>query len=202
MRSQALIYENGNLVLKGPMSQADVRNRNGRIYPKDVLREAVFDLIARVNREPQEVYSELEHPQSTVLERRKSCGLLTEVTWDENEGIAYCKVEIFPDTVTGQKVLKGHNNGETYGISTRSLGSLNEDQEVQPGLKIITSDVIQTHGMQSCQICDLNEGTENTLDDFFIEEKCDCVFDKLDIAGKVEVRQHVVDRICSIFEGE
>lgn len=198
--SMSILYENGKVILKGPFSQAQIRNRNGRIYPHNILREAIQDLIKRVEAQPQTVYSELEHPNYAEIKPEKACGLLTEVTWDEPTGIAYCKVEILDSTPFGREVLRNLQKGETYGISTRALGTLNEDKVVQPGLKIITGDIVKT---PSCQICSLNESESNTLDDFFVdlnESDCGCKFKSMPIDVQVQVKQHVVDAISNLFK--
>lgn len=199
MNSIQVLHENGKLVLKGPMSQADVRNRNGRLYPKATLRKATLELSERVSKQPQTVWSELEHPGYPELIREKACGVLTEVTWDEDSGIAYCKVEILPDTMVGKKVLNGVKNGATYGISTRGAGSLDESKVVQDDLVFHTADVIET--LQSCQICRLTEGTENTLDDFLLEkhEECECMFSKMSLSEQIQVREYLAESIIKIF---
>lgn len=202
METIQILHENGKLILKGPMSQADVRNRNGRVYPKAHLRKAVLNLSERVSRQPQAVYSELEHPSYPDLIRTKSCGLLTEVTWDEDSGISYCKVEILPDTATGKEVLEGISKGVTYGISTRGAGSLDENKVVQDDLFFYTADVIKT--LQSCQICRLTEGVEdpsNTLDDFLVEAKeCECKFHKMDLVDQIQLRDHLVESFTKLFK--
>lgn len=195
-----VLHENGKLVLKGPMTQADVRNRNGRLYPKDVLRKAVLDLSERVSKQPQSVWSELEHPGYPDLKREKACGLLTEVTWDESTGISYCKVEILPDTDVGKRVINGVRNGGTYGISTRGSGSLDESKVVQADLVFHTADVIET--LQSCQICRLTEGVEeNTLDDFLLEssDHCQCMFSKMTMSEQIQLRHHLAESIIKLF---
>lgn len=199
-----VLHENGKLVLRGPMTQADVRNRNGRLYPKDVLRSAVLDLSARVSKIPQTVYSELEHPQYDDLIKEKACGLLTEVSWDEDSGIGYCKVEILDSTPTGKEVLEGVANGNTYGISTRGSGSLDDNKVVQDDLYFHTADVIKT--LQSCQICRLSEGVENptnTLDDMLLEVKkdsnCKCIFHDLSMGEQIQLRDYVAKTITNLF---
>lgn len=186
------------------MTQADVRNRNDRIYPKAYLRPAVLDLAMRVgggSKTP--IYSELEHPNYTELIFEKSCGVLTEVTWDEATGISYCKVEIHDSTPMGREVLEGVAKGVTYGISTRGSGSLNEDNVVQDDLHFFTADIIKT--IQSCQICRLTEGVEsiNTLDDFLveaIEPECKCRFNKLTLSEQIQVKYHLQEAIINCFK--
>jgi len=202
MDSIQVLHENGNVILKGPMSQADVKNRNGRIYPKPILRAATFDLARRVCGESSTpVYSELEHPDYIELVSEKACGMLTEVTWDEATGISYCKVQIVDTTPMGREVLAGVARGETYGISTRGAGSLNENKEVQDDLYFYTADVIKT--LQSCQICRLTEGTlnENTLDDHLVDTpKCKCRFNELSMGEQITLRHHLAESIINCFK--
>lgn len=198
-----VLNENGKIILKGPLSEADVRNRNGRLYPKAVLREAIKKLMAEVQKEPKEVWSELEHPPYSELIESRACGVLKEVTWDESSGTAYCKVEVLPYTINGKKLMEMINSGSSIGISTRALGSLDEAKVVQPGLEIITGDIV---AFPSCQNCYLTESTENQFVDTFIqinenkEENCNCVFTKLTLSEQMEVRSKIVDSIIGVFK--
>jgi hypothetical protein len=193
-----ILFENGKIILKGPISQADVRNRNDRIYPKKILRSAILELSEKVAQEPQQIYSELEHPSYADIIKERACGLLTEVSWDEDTGIAYCSVEVLESTAKGQELKRNLANGESYGISTRAKGSLDENNIVQNDLYIITADIVKT---PSCQICSLTESKSNTLDDFLFEsvEECNCPMKKLDMKDQIHVKQHLIDSITNIF---
>lgn len=198
-----LLVENGKTYLKGIVTEANdildrPRNRNGRIYPKNVLKEAVLKLIERVHSE--KVYSYRNHPSHSNLVRNDSAGMLVELTWDDNSARAFGKFEIFEDTTSGKQVLNDLNSGIPYGNSTRALGELDENRVVKSGLNIVTSDLIPIQGtsIQSCQSCtlDLNESIQEFYDDYLIEDcgcgckgSGDCKYSKL-----TEIEKNIVDK--------
>ena len=197
-----LITENNQKTyrLSGIFSEAEKRNRNGRIYPKDVLRESVKELILEMK--VKTIYCYLEHPTHDQIIKEDSCAVLESLAWNEAEGRAYCSVKALTDTRDGMKLIQDLDNGGSIGISTRAIGALNEEKVVQPGLKIITGDLVST---PSCQVCDLslNESMNNTLSDFLLEAKdCGCTYKKLTISEQIEVKQHFINKITKIFEGK
>ena len=211
-----LILENGKTFLKGIMAESNFgkndkgtdfsfrgRNRNGRLYPHSILAKSVMELIEKVKK--SDVLCYRDHPNHTDMIYNDSCARFDELTWDDDAGRAYCKVEILEDTAFGKQVLEDLRNGIDYGISTRSLGSLNENKEVT-SLNIVTADLIPVRGgnIQSCQSCtmSIHESIQANYDDFFVEvvQDCKCKFNQLDIAEKVKVREHFVDSIVGLFK--
>lgn len=192
-----VILENGTTYLKGYMTEAETRNRNGRIYPHNVAKIATLDLKNRIS-ETGGVFSYLEHPSDhDSLEEEKSCGKIVEVSWDESTGRAQCKVEVFNHTEDGKKVLKSLSEGGTYGISTRGVGSLDKDGIVQEGLKFLTADLISTIGRQSCQVCSMSltesvETRTNTMEDYLHE--CGCIYAMLDQNDKLLAESYLVKK--------
>jgi len=189
--------------LSGIFTEADVRNRNGRIYPKDILRESVNDFIQRINN-GEKIYAYLEHPPHDQIIKEDSCAIIESVTWEESTGRAFGSVKLLPETRDGKKLINDLDNGSSVGISSRALGSLNEDKVVQPGLKLVTWDLVD---MPSCQVCDLslNESVvaQETLGDYLINEDdkdCGCTFNKLTINEQIKVRKHFIDKVMKVFK--
>lgn len=198
-----ILNENGKTYLFGFMTEAETRNRNGRLYPKDVAKTATLELKERVD--AGGVLSYLEHPSHSDLVREDACGVIVEVEWIDETGRATNKIEIFEDTASGRKVLEGIANNEEYGTSTRGLGSLDEQKVVQPGLKFVTSDVISNLG-QSCQICtmSLTESVEdrvNTMDDYLLGEDCGCIYAKLEDDEKKIAEAYLVQQFTKCLSG-
>ncbi len=201
-----LLLENGKTYLRGFMTEAETRNRNGRLYPKSVAKTAVMELIERVK--DGGVLTYLEHPNHANLVYEDSCGKIVELKWDDSTGRALCKVEILEDTIDGKAVLERINKGEDFGISTRGEGSLDENKVVKPGLKFITADIIGNLG-QSCQVCSmsLTESTEdrtNTMEDFIIEvdkKDCACIYAKLSSTDKKIAENYLIDGFIQKIKG-
>ena len=201
-----ILNEGGQTFLKGYLTEADVRNRNKRIYPFDVAKKAVLELKERVD--IKGVYSYLEHPNHSDTKREHSCGKIVEVTWNDNTGRAMCKVEILKDTANGIKVLQMIKDKKNLGISTRGKGSLDEDGIVQEGLIFTTADIIESNYNgeygQSCQVCKMNlseSNRVNTLSDFIDGENGDCgCFLNLDETEQKVVETNLYNKITDLFK--
>ena len=200
-----LLEENGKKYLYGPMTESGVRNRNLRLYPKPIAKTATLELKERVM--IGGVLSYLEHPSHSDLIRENSAGVIVEVEWNDDTGIAFCKVEILEDTISGKEVLKGLKEGKTYGISTRGEGRLDDNKVVLEGLKFLTADIIESHGRQSCQICNLTlteniEDRTNTMSDFLESvdgSDCGCYLDLNELEQRV-VYENLKQKIIEIFK--
>ena len=198
-----ILNENGKTYLSGYMTEAETRNRNGRLYPKEVAKSATLELKERVNKGGVLAY--LDHPPHADLVYEDSCGLIVEVDWHDDTGRATCKVEILNDTRDGKRVLERIEKGEQFGISTRGLGSLDENKVVQPGLKFVTADIIGNLG-QSCQVCTMSlheSNRSNTLDDFLIEEDkkpCGCVYATLKEDDKKLAENYLIEAFKSCLK--
>lgn len=212
-----ILNENGKTYLKGIITEANCgtnkagtdfsfrgRNRNGRLYPFDILKESVLELSKRVN-EANGVLSYLNHPPHSNLIYKDSCAKIVELEWIDESGRAHGKLEILEDTKSGKEVLKNLKAGKPYGISTRGEGSLDEDKKVQKGLKLITADIIpQFNGsIQSCQSCNLSltESIQSDYEDYLIEtdKSCGCIYAKLDKSDKVIAENYVIEKFSKLF---
>lgn len=202
-----ILLENGKTYLKGFLTEADVRNRNGRLYPKAVAKAAVLELQERVKNGG--VLSYLNHPPHADLVEADSCGKIVEVEWLDESGRATSKVEIFNFTKDGKSVLERINNGETFGISTRGTGALDENKVVQPGLKFVTGDIIPGNGYgQSCQVCTMSlteaiDERTNTMEDYLLEvdeKPCGCVYAKLNGDDKVIAENYFLNTIEKMLD--
>lgn len=204
-----ILKESGQTFLYGMMSKADAVNRNNRIYPKKALKSATLDLSEKVNDDSIQVYSELEHPPYLDLKMNdRVCGELNEVTWNDKEGAAYCKVLIYENTKAGKKLMESIKKSIHVGISTRGSGSLvmNESKVgvVQDDLKFATADII-LEGIQSCQTCvmKLNEGYETYyIDDVLLEAECGCtnIMEKLNDDDIKVLQEKLIDSFKNIIK--
>lgn len=213
-----LIFENGKTYLKGIFTECNFglnesgmdfsfrpRNRNGRLYSYDVLKEAVLSLIEIIKKEP--VLSYRNHPSHSDLVYEDSAAKIVELVWEDVSGRAIGKVEILQDTKHGKQVLEDIANGIEYGISTRALGSLDENKMVKKGLNIITADLIpvirEIGSIQSCQSCSLSltESIQVEYNDYLIGESlednkevpCGCIYTTLDNENKKIAENYLIE---------
>ena len=109
-----------NYKIKGIFLQSDLKNRNGRVYPKEVLENEV----ARYNREfinKKRAFGELGHPDGPTVNLERVSHMITKLTPDGKNFIGEAKIM---DTPYG-KIVKGLiDEGAQLGVSSRGMGSI------------------------------------------------------------------------------
>ena len=108
-----------NLYIVGPFLQADVVNRNRRIYPSAVMDPAVDKFINEFVKTNRAV-GELEHPDRNSIHSPMISHLITEVTKDGSDYIGKAKVLGTPMGDILRALLEG---GVQMGVSSRGTGS-------------------------------------------------------------------------------
>ena len=106
--------------IKGIFLQADIKNRNGRVYPKEILQKEV----SRYNREfinKRRAFGELGHPDGPVVNLERVSHMITDLHPDGNNFIGEAKIM---DTPYGKIVKNLINEGAQLGVSSRGMGSL------------------------------------------------------------------------------
>lgn len=126
-----------NLYIKGIFAEAELKNRNGRIYPKDVMKSA----IDKYNEEyvlKGRAISELSHPDGRPQPKPEFAShLVTELNMDGNTVYGKAKVLNTPNGNILKGLLEG---GVKFGVSTRGLGSISE----RAGTRYVCNDYVIT----------------------------------------------------------
>lgn len=131
-----------NWFINGIFMQADVVNRNRRIYPDAVVNPQVQWYINEyVN--TCRALGELDHPDTPKIDLNRASHLITEVKKDGSNYIGKAKVL---DTPTGNLVKGLLSGGVKLGVSSRGMGSVQPDRNgvsiVQPDFKLATVDIV------------------------------------------------------------
>ena len=108
--------------LKGIFMQADIKNRNGRIYPQEVLEKEV----RRYNKDQinnNRAYGELGHPEGPTINLERASHMITKLYPDGKNFIGEAKVLSTP---MGKIVENLLDDGAKLGVSSRGMGSLNQ----------------------------------------------------------------------------
>ena len=116
--------ENGkkNYKIKGIFMQADIKNRNGRIYPEEVLAKEV----KRYNKDQinnNRAYGELGHPEGPTINLERASHMITKLYPDGKNFIGEAKILSTP---MGKIVENLLDDGAKLGVSSRGMGSLNQ----------------------------------------------------------------------------
>ena len=109
-----------DMKIKGVFMQAETKNRNGRVYPLDVLQKEV----ARYNKELVETkraFGELGHPEGPTVNLDRVSHMIEELVPEGKDIIGKAKIL---DTPNGKIVKELINAGAKLGVSSRGMGTL------------------------------------------------------------------------------
>ena len=113
---------NKNYKIKGIFMQADIKNRNGRIYPMEILQKEVKryskDYISQ-----KRAFGELGHPEGPTVNLERASHLITNLYPDGKNFIGEAKVLSTP---MGNIVKSLMDDGAKLGVSSRGMGSLDQ----------------------------------------------------------------------------
>ena len=106
--------------IKGIFMQADIKNRNGRVYPMEVLNKEV----KRYNKEyigEKRAFGELGHPDGPTVNLERASHMITALYPDGKNYIGEAKIL---GTPMGEIVKNLMDEGAKLGVSSRGMGSL------------------------------------------------------------------------------
>jgi hypothetical protein len=114
--------ENGdkNYKIKGIFMQADVKNRNGRVYPMEVLEREVAKYNKKFVNEKR-AFGELGHPEGPTVNLERVSHMITSLKPDGKNFIGEAKIMSTP---MGEIVKNLMDEGAKLGVSSRGMGSL------------------------------------------------------------------------------
>jgi hypothetical protein len=146
--TEAVQTGNGTIRIKGILQRADVKNQNGRVYPKQILQREAQKYMQLVHE--RRALGELDHPESTVVNLRNVSHNVIEMHW---EGDDLCGTIEILSTPSGNIVKELMKNGIRLGVSSRGVGSVSQVDEqtveVEDDFSLICFDIVSnpsTHG--------------------------------------------------------
>ena len=113
--------------IEGIFLQADLKNRNGRVYPKEVMKKEV-DRYVKEFVEKDRAFGELGHPEGPTINLDKVSHMITKLEEDGNNFMGRAKILSTPN---GEIVKNLINDGAKLGVSSRGLGSLEQKNGAQ-----------------------------------------------------------------------
>lgn len=188
-----------SLFIEGVFLQANIKNRNGRIYPIDVMEKEV----SRYNEEvvsKNRAFGELGHPSGPTINLDRVSHIITELRKDGNNFIGKARIA---DTPMGQIARGIMESGGQLGVSSRAMGSLKEQNGimvVQNDLKISTAaDIVADPSAPDAFVNGIMEGVEWIFDpikDTWFEEKANNLAKQIHKMSKRQLEEQKL----SIFE--
>ena len=110
--------------IKGIFMQADIKNRNGRIYPVGTLAKEV----KRYNEQfinKKRAFGELGHPDGPTVNLERVSHMITSLKPEGKNFIGEAKIM---DTPYGKIVKNLIDEGAVLGVSSRGMGSIQQQQ--------------------------------------------------------------------------
>lgn len=155
-----------DLYIEGIYLQGGIKNRNGRVYPVEVLAKEV----GRYNEShilKNRAYGELGHPNGPSINLDRVCHMIKSLKQEGNNFIGRAKVT---DTPMGNIVRNLIAEGAGIGVSSRGLGSLkmNKDgiNEVQSDFHLATAaDVVADPSAPDAWVNGIMESAEWIFDE-------------------------------------
>ena len=111
-----------NYKIKGVFMQADIKNRNGRVYPMEILQKEV----KRYNKQyinEKRAFGELGHPEGPTVNLERASHMITGLYPDGKNFIGEAKILSTP---MGNIVKNLMDEGAKLGVSSRGMGSLDQ----------------------------------------------------------------------------
>lgn len=156
--------ENGtkDYYIKGIFMQGNKKNRNGRMYPMEVLDREV----GRYNEQyiqKNRAYGELGHPSGPTINLDRVSHMIKELYRDGDNYVG--KAKIMTETPMGKIVKNLMDEGASLGVSSRGMGSLKQDRsgvaEVQKDFYLATAaDIVADPSAPDAFVEGIMEGKE------------------------------------------
>ena len=153
--------ENGekNYRIEGVFAQADTKNRNGRIYPREVMEQAVEKYNTEQVMTKRSV-GELNHPEGPTVNLDKVSHLITELKFEGKNVMGRASILNTPNGMVVKGLLDG---GVQLGVSTRGMGSLqnrNGVMVVKDDFVLNTVDIVQDPSAPTAFVNGIMEGVD------------------------------------------
>jgi len=162
---------NKNYFIEGVFMQADTKNRNGRVYPKEILQKEA----KRYSEEfidKKRAFGELGHPDGPTVNLERVSHMIEELQEVDQNFMGRAKIL---DTPYGKIVKNLIDEGARLGVSSRGMGSLKpmKDgiQEVQSDFYLATAaDIVADPSTPDAFVAGIMEGKEWIWDNGLLKE--------------------------------
>ena len=155
---------NKEYFIEGIFMQGGIKNRNGRMYPVEVLAKEC----ARYTKEYIEknrAYGELGHPAGPTINLERVSHMTKSLEQDGKNFVGKAKIM---DTLMGNIVKNLMVEGATLGVSSRGMGTLKPKsvyQEVQSDFQLATAaDIVADPSAPEAFVEGIMEGVEWILE--------------------------------------
>lgn len=149
-----------SLFIEGVFLQSNLQNRNGRVYPKEIMQKEV-DRYMKEQVATKRAYGELGHPDGPNINLDRVSHMIVSLKEDGDNYIGKAKIL---DTPMGNIAASLIKEGAGLGVSSRGLGSLKEKNginEVQDDFMLATAaDIVADPSAPDAYVQGIMEGRE------------------------------------------
>lgn len=146
--------------IEGIFLQADIKNRNGRMYPMEVLEKEVNRYVTEVV-DKNRAFGELGHPSGPSINLDRVSHIITELKRDGKNIRGKAKLTETPMGKIARGIME---SGGQLGVSSRAMGSLKEEKGVmvvQSDLRLSTAaDIVADPSAPDAFVNGIMEGVE------------------------------------------
>jgi hypothetical protein len=156
--NEAILRETKEIDYRNPfeffavLQKYGVPNRNGRVYPEKILKREAERYKTAIKKGLST--SELNHPESSLIDLDRVSHIITDVWWDGNILMGKLKLLTSPGfhesgivSTKGDIAANLMRQGVTMGVSSRGVGSLakkGDQNEVQEDFELICFDLVSS----------------------------------------------------------
>ena len=180
-----------NYNIQGVFLQADIKNRNGRLYPTEILDKEVKRYM-KENVKKNRAYGELGHPDSPTINLDRVSHMIKDLKLEDKNFIGKAKIM---DTPYGKIVKSLIDEGASLGVSSRGMGSLKTTKdgtsEVQKDFMLATAaDIVADPSAPDAFVRGVMEGKEwMFVDGKFVEQDIDAVKSSITKATRSQLEE-------------
>ena len=180
-----------NYNIEGVFLQADIKNRNGRLYPTEILDKEVKRYM-KENVKKNRAYGELGHPDSPTINLDRVSHMIKDLKLEDKNFIGKAKIM---DTPYGKIVKSLIDEGASLGVSSRGMGSLKTTKdgtsEVQKDFMLATAaDIVADPSAPDAFVRGVMEGKEwMFVDGKFVEQDIDAVKSSITKATRSQLEE-------------
>lgn len=159
-----------NYFIEGVFMQAETKNRNGRVYPMDVLGPKVDDYTTKFIKENR-AFGELNHPKGPTVNLDRVSHIVKDLVAEGNNFKGKAKIM---ETPMGKIVQNLMDEGARLGVSTRGMGSLRQSNGinmVQPDFMLAAVDIVADPSAPDAFVDGIMEGKEWIWDNGVLKEQ-------------------------------
>jgi hypothetical protein len=156
--------------IEGVFMQAETKNRNGRIYPMNVLEPKVTDYTTKFIKENR-AFGELNHPKGPTVNLDRVSHIVKDLRCEGNNFKGKAKIM---ETPMGKIVQNLMDEGARLGVSTRGMGSLrqvNGVNLVQPDFMLSAIDIVADPSAPDAFVDGIMEGKEWIWENGILKEQ-------------------------------